>query len=283
MNRPAVPIEDLLDHSAIVAAHPDDEVLWFSSILMRVDQVILVYHDVPSKPALTQGRNTAVAGLPYKQLHTLRLVESEVFEGASWPQPEIRDYGVAVRHTRNAMKGFAAKRYEANHRLLVDKLRSLLVGSKNVFTHNPWGEYGNEEHVQVFRAVASLQDEIGFRLWFSNYASNKSSGLMAQYVTQLSSDVVTLPTDPALGRSLTALYQEAGCWTWFDDYEWPAEETLIAWAGATATPRPHGHVLDMHLIPVQWPPLPRPSKPTTVRQRLRDVKRSIKRLLGRDV
>ena len=34
---------DLLTNSVIVAAHPDDELLWFGAILKQVDQVIVVF------------------------------------------------------------------------------------------------------------------------------------------------------------------------------------------------------------------------------------------------
>ena len=49
---------------------------------------------------------------------------------------------------------------------------------RNVIAHGPWGEYGHEEHVQVFRVVASLATEMGFRLWLPAYVAPKSEALM---------------------------------------------------------------------------------------------------------
>jgi hypothetical protein len=104
-----------------------------------------------------------------------------------------------------------------------------LAGCRNVVTHNPWGEYGHEEHVQVFRAVESLQRELGFMLWVSCYCSNRSDALMRQYLSRLGTPTPLLPTDKALGARFQALYTEAGCWTWADDYIWPEREVFYPW------------------------------------------------------
>ena len=45
------------------------------------------------------------------------------------------------------------KKYINNFDILVKKLTFELKDFKNVFTHNPWGEYGHEEHIQVFKAI----------------------------------------------------------------------------------------------------------------------------------
>ena len=55
--------------------------------------------------------------------------------------------------------------------MLKDLLRARLGDCRNVITHNPWGEYGHEDHVQVFRAVTALQAELGFAVWVSGYCA----------------------------------------------------------------------------------------------------------------
>ncbi len=54
-----------------------------------------------------------------------------------------------------------------NFHRLRDMLRPELEGLDAVVTHNPWGEYGHEEHIQVFRVISAQAEEMGFRVWVS--------------------------------------------------------------------------------------------------------------------
>ncbi|MDH3379919.1 MAG: hypothetical protein OEQ39_23600, partial [Gammaproteobacteria bacterium] len=123
---------------------------------------------------------------------------------------------------------------------------------RDVFTHNPWGEYGHEEHVQVFRAVDSIREKLGFRLWFSNYFSNKSYGLMLRYIAAIDSGHISLKTRPALGMRLQAHYTRNGCWTWYPDYEWPETETFIPWHGNLDAPPRAGRIIPMNAVRVEF-------------------------------
>jgi len=212
---------EFIHKSAIVVAHPDDEVLWFSSVLEKDGKVVVCFMDVPSRPDWSQGRRESLRKYPRKNVISLGLVESEVFSGATWPDPLPAEYGLIVKHSPGSMPGFSAGRYKRNFEQLRRRLRSELTGYRDVFTHNPWGEYGHEEHVQVFRAVDSIREELGFRLWFSNYFSNKSHGLMLRYIAVIDSGHFSLKTRSALGKRLQLLYSRNGCWTWYSDYEWP--------------------------------------------------------------
>ena len=51
----------MLENSLIVAAHPDDEVLWFGAILKRVDRVIIVYEDHWPEPEIGRARAEALS------------------------------------------------------------------------------------------------------------------------------------------------------------------------------------------------------------------------------
>ncbi len=96
-----------------------------------------------------------------------------------------------------------------------------------VFTHNPWGEYGHEEHVQVYRAVSTLRRELGFELWFDTYASDRSAVLMARTVSRTQFACESLPTRYDIAQPIEALYRDTGCWTWpYDDYQWFETETF---------------------------------------------------------
>jgi hypothetical protein len=103
----------------------------------------------------------------------------------------------------------------------------VLAGCSTVYTHNPWGEYGHAEHIQVHRAVAALQVELGHTIWFSNYVGVAS--------WQLAQDLASRPCwterravvpDTALARNLRDFYRHTGAWTWTRWHRWPAEEIL---------------------------------------------------------
>jgi hypothetical protein len=71
------------------------------------------------------------------------------------------------------------------------------------------------------------------------------------------SQVVTLPTNLPLAKRIMAIYRQTQCWTWYDNWEWPAEETFFK-EGSPDTPGiTYGSVLPVNLI--IKPPLPSPS------------------------
>jgi LmbE family N-acetylglucosaminyl deacetylase len=250
-------VPDFPDATTLVMAHPDDEVLWASSVLARMERIVLCFEDVASFPAWGEGRRRSLAAFPLPAVTGLGLRESEALNGAAWPDPVATDYGLAVRRRPGCLPGFSEARYRETYARLVDGLRPLLAGARSVLTHNPWGEYGHEDHVQVFRAVAALQREIGFAIRVPGYVSPKSYGLMLRCLPQFDCGAPPLPTDPALGARLQALYTANGCWTWFDDYAWPARESFYRLLGPGEAPVPPrgGHLLNMIWID---PPPPRP-------------------------
>jgi LmbE family N-acetylglucosaminyl deacetylase len=267
---------DFPNGAALVMAHPDDEVLWASSVLSDVSRVILCFENLISYPEWTQGRRRSLAQYPLPRVAQLGLQESEVFNCAAWPEPEETDYGLNVRQRAGAMRGYSEQRYRDNHRLLVDRLRPLLNGHKMVITHNPWGEYGHEEHVQVFRAVADLQGDLGFDLLVTGYVSNKSYPLMLRHLPRLEISVSDRPTDPKLGTHLKALYTQNQCWTWFDDYVWPNKESFYRWLGPGEQPVAvrSGSFLTFNTLWIKWAPLRRQ---TFLRRALRRSVRLVRR------
>ncbi len=239
---------EMLEKSIIVAAHPDDEVLWFSSILDKVDEIIFCYSDVKSKPQWTVGRKQSLAEYPLKNITCLGMNESEVFNDANFYSPVITKYGIAI-----SQKGISDKKYIENYYKLKEDLGKKLIGCQNVFTHNPWGEYGNEEHIQIYRVVKELQEEMKFNLWFSNYCSNKSFNLMTKYISVFDSEYVTLKTNKILSGNIKKLYEKNECWTWYDDWEWLNEETFIKDTIFHEAIKKYGHMLPINLINVKLP------------------------------
>jgi LmbE family N-acetylglucosaminyl deacetylase len=262
---------NVLEKSIIVAAHPDDENLWFSSILSKVDSIILCFLPVASRPAWTEGRRKSLAEYPLENIICLELEESEVFRGADWNHPVKTEYGLEIAENEHPDTV-----YRNNFCLLVTRLRETLRGCKNVFTHNPWGEYGHVEHVQVYRAVKFLQSELQFRLWYTSYASNKSAFLMARECSTMGPNLGLMKTDKALAESIAGLYKRNECWTWYTDYEWCDHETFVLDIDHAEQRGLKGSVLSLNMIDVGVGPV---VKNKTRQQSLRlRIKRKMRRL-----
>ena len=75
---------DMLKNSVIIAAHPDDELLWFGAILKRVDQVIVVFEDYWPDPAMGAARAEALANFPHDNIRSLKIAEAASYGCADW-------------------------------------------------------------------------------------------------------------------------------------------------------------------------------------------------------
>ncbi|MEX2493363.1 MAG: PIG-L family deacetylase [Nitrospirales bacterium] len=243
---------DILAKTVIVAAHPDDEILWFSSLLEKAEHVVLCYLGELANPEFGQFRSEALAQFPLaEKMSCLALTALGVSRPKNFVSPKFSPFGIELVADSKLPEN-AQEHYEKNYLVLKDKLADILGKYHNVVTHNPWGEYGHEEHVQVYRAVKDLQASLGFNLWTSNYGSTRTIGLMASIAK--ASQVVTLPTNPQLAQKIMAIYQETQCWTWYDDWQWPAEETFFKETTQEMPGIPYGRVLPINLI--VKPPLP---------------------------
>lgn len=238
----------MFNKSILVIAHPDDEVLWFSSILNKVDAIIFCFHDYTPAPALGNGRRKVISEYPLPNLSCLNITEAGSFNGADWDTPEETEYGLDITSNNNI-----AERYQVNYRILHEKLANILNRYQNVYTHNPWGEYGHEDHVQVYRAINTIKQEQGFNLWFSNYGSNRSINLMLKYISGNHSNYMAYPININLASRITDLYKKHKCWTWYGDYPWFKEECFMNDADMTAVDNEYGHIFPINFIKTNFP------------------------------
>lgn len=207
--------------AAVVVAHPDDEALWLSSVVASADRVVFCFGALFERPRMSEARRQAVAALPLTGVVDLAIPECGAGFRADWIQPQPTT--AAVRISDAAV----GARYESNHARLTDALRASLLGIEHVYTHNPWGEYGHVEHIQVHRAVAALQEELEFTLWFSNYVSRTTWPLAREFGVRLcSAQRRVLRPDLAMVRKLRRAYRHYGAWTWKSDHRWPVREAL---------------------------------------------------------
>ncbi|MGE4481483.1 hypothetical protein [Acidocella sp.] len=212
-----------MSRSVLVAAHPDDEILWLSAALADADPVVLCYGAPYGKPEKAQARARAVAALKLPRLVNLAIPESGSRLFVDWRTPVLTATGIAIAEPQ------AQSRYDANFIALTEKLRPILTGATDVYTHNPWGEYGHPEHIQVHRAVAALREELGFTLWFSNYVAPLTWPLARRLgrAACWARKRAVFP-DVRLARRLRRVYLRHRVWTWSLFHGWPPVETLYA-------------------------------------------------------
>lgn len=212
-----------MGRKVIVVAHPDDEILWLSSVMPQADPVVLCFGAPYQNPKKAQNRAQAVAHLGLPHLEDLALPESGARMLADWKNPCLTQTGIAISDRA------ARQRYDATFPVLVEKLRPILTGASDVYTHNPWGEYGHTEHIQVYRAVKTLQAELHFTVWFSNYSAPQTLALARQLASSIIwQDKQTLRTNPDTAQRLKKIYQTYNAWTWSNWHKWPETETLYA-------------------------------------------------------
>lgn len=243
-----VPVPEILQKLAIVMAHPDDEVLWACSALRAAERIVLVYGELPCAPDLTAGRRAAMAAFPLPTLDWLEMTESGVFDSASWPEVRETEYGLYPHRALRVLQSFDPDRYRAQFGAMREALRPRLTGMRNVIAHGPWGEYGHEDHVQVFRVVASLADELGFQLWVPAYVAPKAEALMQRNLRFLGRPTQPMPIDAGLADEIAQIYKRTGTWTWFDSYVWPATERFLPWVPGGAAPGDDAVAADVQRI-----------------------------------
>jgi hypothetical protein len=234
-------------------AHPDDEALWVSSVLTRSSKIILCFG--------SEARRRAINEYPIRNLDFLNLPESGAFCLGGWPDPRKTTFGVDIYNGLiDEMLGrhaLPAARYRQNYGQLCNMLMERLQGVENVVTHNPWGEYGHEEHIQVFSAVLSCGTKLGFRMWVSNYVSYKSMKYMLSQRPLLGKPLPPFRTDSGIARELKKLYTKHGVWTWPEDHVWPDFETYFPIVVASETTSAIAVVNPLNFVSEFW------SRPST--------------------
>ena len=208
-------------NAVLVVAHPDDEVLWFSSILPSMNRVIFAFVDCAAEPELGDRRRSAIAALPYANLISLGIPESGSLGLANWATP--KPYPCGMRLTAAASDVIVA--YERNFQAVQSALAEQLAEATEVYTHNPWGEYGHEDHVQIYRAIEGLQPAIGFQLFASGYASRRALPFASTYWPLPASRPHGV--DASFASFIADIYKRHGCWTWAEDWTWPDTERFF--------------------------------------------------------
>lgn len=214
-----------MDDSAIVVAHPDDEILWFGSLVCKVNRIVMCFGANPQFPKRALQRRQVVEDYPFRGIEFLDI-----------PEP-VEDWTVESRGNRS-QRG-----------RLLDQLRRSLGGIRTVFTHNPWGEYGHRHHRSVHAVMGLLARELEIEVFVSGYAS---VGALAQCSDVLRHGVareLASTTDRDVIRKIQSLYVENSCWTWQRTWNWPDREHFYV-LGSSEFGR--DRVLPLQLILPPW-------------------------------
>jgi LmbE family N-acetylglucosaminyl deacetylase len=214
----------------VVVAHPDDEALWFSPVLAQADLIVVAFPRHPRREEINEGREAVWRefALP---VELLPLDTAPVLRQSDRANPKLTPYGVELREDCPAE---VRSRYIANYERLIAKLDPYVAESEQVYSHNPWGEYGHETHIQVWSAVSRLAREHGRTLWVWNGLTNeelleRDSRVRLDYFTHLPEELrtMTLERDLATFERLKRLYEENGVWTYRDDYVPPERPVYL--------------------------------------------------------
>ena len=202
----------------LVVAHPDDEVLFFSSIIEKVDAVIVCFGP-SSNQKVTDGRRLLQNRYPLQHIEWLNIQESDVYLSANWNRPRLTDEGIFVRRNQDE--------YHNNFTTLVKLFKTKLALYDVIYTHNPWGEYGHEEHILVFKAVCSATESMKSVVYVPSYISDRSKKTFDIQKVLLGSELAVGKVPKNLCISIKKLYIDTKCWTWHDEYIWPESEVFI--------------------------------------------------------
>lgn len=202
----------------IIVAHPDDEVIFFSSILKSASKIIICFSGSKDK-TVCLGRKIINEKKLLKKTIFLNLDETDVFNKANWQFPVCKREGLLVNKNR--------VEYQKNFLNLKNKLSKIIKKGNIIYTHNPWGEYGHEEHVQVFKVIKYLEKKFKLTIFVNGYVSNKSYNLMKMQEYLLSNIIQHKTVNKKLTTKLKKIYIANSCWTFDHFYNWPRSEIFF--------------------------------------------------------
>jgi len=207
----------------VVVAHPDDEVLWLGPVLPKARKILAAFSVASENPALTEGREIVRRNYPYGGFEFLGLRNADVYGQSDFLNRVPVDHGVNLMRSCRPER---AQRYRSNYAALLAAIDPYVRPRTDIYTHNPWGEYGHEEHIQVNHAVVALAQRHGCSVWAwdglpSQELVSQDVWLKAHYYPdEALGEVPSVDLIVNLDRykEIETLYQRHNAWTWHDHY-----------------------------------------------------------------
>ena len=156
--------------------------MWFNP--QEFDKIIICFLARGDKPQVTTGRMKMLEIHPLKhKIICLNLFESNY---------RVKKENYAEHHF--------------NYITLQKKLLELNLNPTEIYTHNPWGEYGHPDHILVHQAVVAT-----FGLKSDIYCFDGIEPTTPLLLEERKIDL-------AFYNKVKKLYQDNNCWTWDDNY-----------------------------------------------------------------
>ena len=169
-------------------------------MLAEIDLTIIIFQDYGPKPGLGERRAKAIAELPFEVVG-LGISEAGTLGLVNWDQPEISSFGMVLNNANMAAV------YKRNFQTISDQLKRYLTADMNVFTHNPWGEYGHADHVQTYRIIEDLKAGLGFKLFVSSYVSSQTIPLAKNYASSTTAENFSCPINSKSANQIADIYK----------------------------------------------------------------------------
>ncbi len=205
----------------LIVAHPDDEVLFANSVLEDINRIIFCYGPIPGENELSNCRLKALKNYPLNRIkiENLNVKQSkDSFLPINWLDTSTKG--------KEKINGRGRKNYQQISNEILQKLLSTLPHKSIVITHNPWGEYGHVDHIQLFNVIRNLQSILDLKIFVTGYVSSISRFYAKTVFNSLIPKPYLKKTNTSIYELLKDHYQKYGCWTWFDDYKLPEYESF---------------------------------------------------------
>ena len=209
--------------NVVVVAHPDDEIIFASSIIRSSRSVVICFSEIPEDMVSSIGRSQALA-FPYiKNIKALKIRQSA---SSKYYLKRKNNKYKNIFYNLDIKDAYIKKDFELNNQKLERKLLKEIKNGDNVYTHNPWGEYGHIEHIQVFSTIVKLlmEKKIKFKLFVSGYVGCGSFKEMKRLFKFLEQKPFVFTTDKEIYKKGEYHYKKNKCWTWSSNYNLPKKE-----------------------------------------------------------
>lgn len=205
---------------SIVVAHPDDEILWASSILLNAEKVIICFSDSEDNEKKSEGRKNIQKNYPLKNTIFLNISEAK--------KSKKKVVYEKTYESKYGIEGFKDNvTYQKNYHILFDKLSKLLNYNETIFTHSPWGEYGHVEHIQINKILNDLSIEYKFELFYFGYFNSITYKYMLNKLPK-KVKVEKYKINLNIFYQIRELYIKNNCWTWNIFYELPKYDFFLS-------------------------------------------------------
>ena len=120
---------------------------------LAVSKIIICYGEIPEKNMKAQslGRFKIQKKYPFENVVFLNIKQL-----IKYRRKKI-NFNISNKNYNEVNFNNYKKAYERNTSKFINLLSVHLKGIDRVYTHSPWGEYGHEDHKQIFGCIMNLK------------------------------------------------------------------------------------------------------------------------------